>query len=257
MRRTGPRWEPRLAVGVARLRVRRNLMAHIRSMALRWGRVTLFMRRHSMARLILLSLITRLSQYAGMQSAIRAGRHCKDAWCLRWTQASRRGLGPDLEGSFKFQVSIFYFPFSRGVSQPPPNKSPGPSEARKIGRPFPRPCLEAFCKAACRAAPHVDEPRLPEVLATGGKASGETSHCFASSATRRGFGWCVAKPPTELSGMPLRNSTAARTFSMRVIAARERASPSNCTERAPSFESLTWIAEAYWPAQPKRNSPRR
>src|SRR6266487_4053638 len=119
MRRAEPRQEPRLAAGVARLRVPRNLMARIRSMALRWGGVTLFMRRRSMARLILRSLIMRLSQYAGMQSAIQAGRHCKDAWCLRWTQASRRGLGPDLEGSFKFQVSSFKFPFSifhsRGV----------------------------------------------------------------------------------------------------------------------------------------------
>ncbi len=35
--------------------------------------------------------------------------------------------------------------------------------------------------------------------------------------------------------MPLRNSTAVTTFSMRVMAARERASPSNCTVRPPSF----------------------
>src|SRR5216683_2990954 len=142
---------------------------------------------------------------------------------------------------------------SWGVSQPPPNRRPGPSEARKIGRRSWRGCFEAFRKASCRAAPHVDEPRLPETRAIGGKVLGETPHCLASRVTRRGFGWCVAKPPTEVRGMPLRNSTAARTFSMRVIAARERASPSNCTVRPPSCESLTWIAEAYWPAQPKRN----
>src|SRR5207247_7640085 len=64
--------------------------------------------------------------------------------------------------------------------------------------------------------PHVDEPRLPETRATGGKVFGETPHCFARSATRRGFGWWVAKPPTELRGIPLRSSTEVRTFSMRV-----------------------------------------
>src|SRR6267142_1140736 len=146
---------------------------------------------------------------------------------------------------------------SCGVSQPPPNKRPGPSEARKIGRRSWRACFEALRKVSCSAAPHVDEPRLPETWATGGKVLGETPHCLASRATRRGFGWCVAKPPTEPRGIPLRNSTDARTFSMRVIAARERASPSNCTVRPPSFVSLTWMAAAYWPAQPKRNSPRR
>src|SRR5229473_5065128 len=86
---------------------------------------------------------------------------------------------------------------SWGVSQPPPNKSPGPSEARKIGRRSWRDCVAAFRKVSCSAAPHVDEPRLPETRATAGKVLKETPHCLASRATRRGFGWCVAKPPTE------------------------------------------------------------
>src|SRR5882762_7753603 len=58
---------------------------------------------------------------------------------------------------------------SCGVSQPPPNKRPGPSEARKIGRRSWRAFFEALRKASCRAAPHVDEPRLPDTWATGGK----------------------------------------------------------------------------------------
>src|SRR5207247_9736523 len=70
--------------------------------------------------------------------------------------------------------------------------------------------------------PHVDEPRLPETRATGGKVFGETPHCFARSATRRGFGWWVAKPPTELRGIPLRSSTEVRTFSMRVRSEERR-----------------------------------
>src|SRR6266446_4774017 len=77
---------------------------------------------------------------------------------------------------------------SWGVSQPPPKRRPGPREARKIGLRSPRGCPAAACKQAWRAAPHMDEPRLPEVFAMGGKASGETPHCFARSATRRGFG---------------------------------------------------------------------
>src|SRR5713101_7108232 len=149
-------------------------MARIRSMALRWGGVTLFMRNRSMARLILRSLIRRLSRYAGTRSAIQAGRCCKDAWCPQWIQASRHGLGPDLEnGVVHVQCSLFRTPIMlrqkthwNGVSQPPPNKSPGPSEARKIGRRFPRPRFEALCSAACRATPQVEEPRLPDVLAT-------------------------------------------------------------------------------------------
>jgi len=145
---------------------------------------------------------------------------------------------------------------SWGISQPPPKRRPGPSEARKIGRRAPRGCFEALRKASCNAPPHVDDPRFPETRAMGGKVLGETPHCFARRATRRGFGWCVANPPTEPRGIPLRNSTDVITFSIRVIAARERASPSNFTPRRPSFESLTWMAAAYRPAQPKRNSPR-
>src|SRR5712692_10674752 len=61
----------------------------------------------------------------------------------------------------------------QGVSQPPPKRRPGPSEARKMGLRSARASFEAACKAACRAAPHVEEPRLPEVRALGGKASGE------------------------------------------------------------------------------------
>ena len=76
----------------------------------------------------------------------------------------------------------------------------------------------------------------------GGKVLRETPHCFARRATRRGFGWCVANPPTEPRAIPLRNSTDVITFSIRVIAARERASPSNFTPRLPSFDSLTWMA---------------
>src|SRR2546429_3794502 len=77
----------------------------------------------------------------------------------------------------------------------------------------------------------MEEPRLPEVRQMGGNVPGETPQCFAKRARSRGFGWCVAKLPTDLREMPLRASTAAMTFSMRVIAARERASPSNFTSR--------------------------
>src|SRR6267143_3434662 len=77
---------------------------------------------------------------------------------------------------------------SWGVSQPPPKRRPGPRDARKIGLRSPRGRLAAVCKQAWSAAPHMDEPRLPETLAMGGKTSGETPHCFARRATRRGFG---------------------------------------------------------------------
>ncbi len=41
---------------------------------------------------------------AGIRLAIRAGRRCLDAWCLRWTRALRQGLGRGLEdGVFSFQ----------------------------------------------------------------------------------------------------------------------------------------------------------
>lgn len=73
----------------------------------------------------------------------------------------------------------------------------------------------------------------------GGNLSVETPHCFASRVTRRGLGWWVAKAPTEEREIPLRSSTVARTFSMRVMAARESASPSNVTSRPPSFTPLT------------------
>src|SRR5260370_22134615 len=119
----------------------------------------------------------------------------------------------------------------QGVSQPPPKRRPGPSDARKMGLRSATASFEAACKAACRAAPHVEEPRLPEVRAIGGKASGDTPKCFASRASRRGFGWGVAKPLTALREMPLRNSTAPRTSSKRVLAARQRASPFNLTVR--------------------------
>ena len=49
-----------------------------------------------------------------------------------------------------------------------------------------RPCFEAFRRASCRAAPHVDEPRLPDTRAIGGKVLGETPQCFTSKAKRRG-----------------------------------------------------------------------
>src|SRR5258708_39286620 len=101
------------------------------------------------------------------------------------------------------------------VSQPPPYRRPGPSEARKIGRRSWRACFEALRKASCRAAPHVDEPRLPDTRATGGKVLKQTPHCLASRATRRGFGWRVAKPPAEPRGMLLRNSTETINFSRR------------------------------------------
>src|SRR6266436_3208421 len=58
---------------------------------------------------ILRSLTTRLSRSAATPSAMRAGRHCKDALCLRWISASR--LGPDRgpEENFHFLFSILEF----------------------------------------------------------------------------------------------------------------------------------------------------
>src|SRR6266850_3080097 len=115
-------------------------------------------------------------------------------------RALQRGRDRDLEDAVVHvpcSVLVFgFYPDQRaaqtsqtwGVSQPPPKRRPGPREARKIGLRSPRGCLAAACKQACRAAPHMDEPRLPEVFAMGGKASGETPHCFARRATRRGFG---------------------------------------------------------------------
>src|SRR5436190_1167242 len=238
------------------------------------------MRKRRMARLIL-GQIMRWSHSAGIKLAIRAGYQTLGMGGARGGIELPPGHSPDLEERFlKYLVLVWelwlivsgrWVPqgigFDRddaagrtapswGISQPPPKSRPGPSEARKIGRRAPRGCLEALRKASCNAPPHVDEPRFPETRAMGGKVLRETPHCLARRATRRGFGWCVANPPTEPRAIPLRNSTDVITFSIRVIAARERASPSNFTPRRPSFDSLTWMAAAYWPAQPKRNSPR-
>ena len=42
---------------------------------------------------------------AGIRLAIRAGRRCLDAWCLRWTRALRQGLGRGL----RMEFSVFSF----------------------------------------------------------------------------------------------------------------------------------------------------
>src|ERR1700687_3831112 len=57
-------------------------------------------------------------------------------------------------------------------SQPPPKSRPGPSEARKIGLRAATGQAQNICRAAWRAAPQVEEPRLPAVRAMGGNASG-------------------------------------------------------------------------------------
>ena len=239
------------------------------------------MRKRRMARLILHSSDNAMVSLCRNELAIRAGQQIPGMRGARPGLELPPGHGPDLEERFlKYLVLVCELwlivsgrwvpPMglvstattagrtaqSWGISQPPPKSRPGPSEARKIGRRAPRGCLEALRKASCNAPPHVDEPRFPETRAMGGKVLGDTPHCFARRATKRGFGWCVANAPTEPRGIPLRNSTDVITFSIRVIAARERASPSNFTPRRPSFESLTWMAAAYRPAQPKRNSPR-
>src|SRR6267143_2849623 len=96
-----------------------------------------------------------------------------------------RSSPPGVTGVFGAQEQTSQ---SRGVSQPPPKRRPGPRAARKIGLRSPGACFEAVSKQACSAAPHVEEPRLPEVFAMGGKAPGETPYRFARRATRRGFG---------------------------------------------------------------------
>jgi hypothetical protein len=75
---------------------------------------------------------------------------------------------------------------SQAASHVPPNNRPGPSEARKIGLGLS--CAQAFCSALCSAAPHVEEPRFPEVRAMGGNVSGGTPVILASRESRRGFG---------------------------------------------------------------------
>src|SRR5438094_1931791 len=57
---------------------------------------------------------------------------------------------------------------SWGISQPPPEGRPAPSEARHAGRRAPRGCFEARRKAARNATAHVDDPGFPDTRAIGG-----------------------------------------------------------------------------------------
>ncbi len=78
--------------------------------------------------------------------------------------------------------------YSAAASQVPPKIRPGPSDARKIGLRAARGQALNICRAACRAAPHVEEPRLPAVRAMGGNASAGTPVTLARSESRRGLG---------------------------------------------------------------------
>ncbi|MBZ5527682.1 MAG: PAS domain S-box protein [Acidobacteriia bacterium] len=119
-----------------------------------------------------------------------------------------------------------------GSIQPPPKINPGPSDARKTGLRSAAGRAACAVKIACSAAAVVLEPRLPLARASGGNFSAATPNCRARISTRRGLGWCVANPSASSSACPLRRATSRKTLSMRETAARESASPSNCTSSA-------------------------
>jgi len=77
---------------------------------------------------------------------------------------------------------------SRQNNHPPPYKSPGPSDARKIGLRFAALSVCVPSKAFANATPNVEDPKFPDTRATAGNNSAATPHCFASSVTNRGFG---------------------------------------------------------------------
>ena len=147
-------------------------------------------------------------------------------------------------GYKKLQVALDFRGAFQVVTQPPPNSNPGPSDARKIGFHLSGDSFVAAASARCRAVPHVEDPRFPETRETSGNSVSETPHCLATKAIKRGFGWCVAKAPTAAREIPLRCSSAAMVFSMRLMAARDSASPSNCSVKPPSLSSLTLTALA-------------
>src|SRR2546425_330213 len=135
-------------------------------------------------------------------------------------------------------------------TQPPPQSSPGPREARTMGRRSVTSRRDCASSAAWSAAAQVVEPRLPQRFAIGGNFREGASSWRARRSTRRGFGWCVANAATPASRKPLRSSTSPMTFFSRETAARDNASPSNCRPSEPRASSETWMAPAYWLAQP-------
>src|SRR6202035_4925822 len=130
--------------------------------------------------------------------------------------------GPQLRrfaGVLRLLVLLFqFFAFPQlptGTIHPPPKSNPGAKEAKNTALRSLAFCPAALSNAECSVAPHIEDPRFPFVAAIGGNALHATPSCFASSATSRGFGWCVANAPTLSRGIPLRRSTSLSTRSMR------------------------------------------
>jgi len=105
----------------------------------------------------------------------------------------------------------------------------------------------------------VEDPRLPDFFAMDGNVFGEKRHIAVASRGKQGwgFGWCVAKPPTEPRGMPLRNSTAAITF----FHAGDRRARKGSAVKLHVEAAILSIADLYGggvlAGAAKRNSPRQ
>lgn len=160
---------------------RRNSTARTESATCPWAAPIRFTPNRSTTQFLRPSSAPRQLRFAAIPLSMPDGRRCNRVSCHSSTPALPRVRVPDRKNSSRRCLYA-------GANHPPPNSSPGPSDARKIGPRAAPSSRAADCSKRSNATPHVDDPRLPNFRATVGNFSSGNPHCRASSATSRGLG---------------------------------------------------------------------